>query len=202
LISGNAGVLVGAMLAAWFSVILASGAFAVELAASVGWASFFDVLGWMALVHAGIGLGEALITGSVLQFLLKTRPDLFEQARAADTSVKRGWGEVLLGGLGIALAVAVFLAPFASEHDDGLEWVGKKLGFLKEEPPVLTAPIPDYKLELPGIRHVKIATAIAGLAGTVVVFAAGCFLARIFSHRSPLFADSKAADGIRAPPSG
>ena len=49
----------------------------------------------------------------------------------------RRWGQVLAGGLGVALAVAIFLAPFASEVDDGLEWVGGKLGFLKKEEPVL-----------------------------------------------------------------
>src|SRR4051812_48876980 len=75
-IGGRPGVLIGAMIAAWFSVLLASGAFAVELAASGRGADFFHVLGWMGLVHAGIGLGEALITGLVLRFVLLTRPDL------------------------------------------------------------------------------------------------------------------------------
>src|SRR3954462_2125550 len=62
-IGGRPGVLIGGMIAAWFSVLLASGAFAVEWAFSVGWSGFFRTLSWMALVHAGIGLGEALITG-------------------------------------------------------------------------------------------------------------------------------------------
>src|SRR3954471_24465754 len=80
-IGGRAGVLIGGMIAAWFSVLLASGAFAVELAASTGagGARFFRILTWMALVHAGIGLGEALITGLVLRFVLLTRPDLVYQ---------------------------------------------------------------------------------------------------------------------------
>ena len=56
-IGGRAGVLIGAMVAAWFSVILASGAFSAELSASIGWSGFFNVLGWMALVHAGIRTG-------------------------------------------------------------------------------------------------------------------------------------------------
>src|SRR3954452_7107964 len=75
-IGGRAGVLLGAMVAAWFSVILASGAFAIELAFSSGWSGFFRTLSWLALVHAAIGLGEALITGLVLRFVLLTRPDL------------------------------------------------------------------------------------------------------------------------------
>ena len=189
-IKGPTGVLIGGMVAAWFSVILASGAFAVELSASVGWSNFFNVLGWMALVHAAIGLGEALITGAVLRFVLMMRPDLVEQTSAAETSLTGRWRQVVLGGLAIAIAVAVFLAPFASEHADGLEWVGGKFGFLGEGEPVLAAPIPDYQLQLPGIHHVKTATAIAGLVGTLVVFAVGCFYARIFTRHNPVIVDS------------
>jgi cobalt/nickel transport system permease protein len=189
--SGPSGVLIGGMVAAWFSVILASGAFATELSASIGWSGFFNVLGWMALVHAGIGMGEALITGAVLRFLLLKRPDLFENSRSAESSLKSRWGQVLVGGLAIAVAVAVFLAPFASEHADGLEWVGGKLGFLKEETAVFAAPIPDYQLPLPGIRHVKVATAIAGLVGTLVVAVVGCVLARLLTRQSPVTVDTE-----------
>jgi len=181
-IGGRAGILVGGMAAAWFSVILASGAFAIELAASGSRADFLNVLGWMALVHAGIGLGEALITGLVLRFVLLTRPDLIYDAEAAPASRTVRWGQVIVAGLGIALAVAIILAPFASEYKDGLEWVGGKLGFLKEGKPVLAAPIPDYQLALPGLSHVRVATAVAGVVGTLVVFGVGFGLARISSH--------------------
>jgi cobalt/nickel transport system permease protein len=198
LIGGRTGVLIGGMLAAWFTVILASGAFAVELSASIGWSGFFNVLGWMALVHAVIGLGEALITGAVLRFLLMMRPDLIEEAGGAEAPLVRRWSQVLAGGLGVALAVAVFLAPFASEYDDGLEWVGSKLGFLKTKQAVLAGPIPDYKLDLPGIHYVKAATAVAGLVGTVVVFGVGCVLARIFARGAPGAVDLEAIDDVRA----
>jgi cobalt/nickel transport system permease protein len=189
-IRGPAGVLIGGMVAAWFSVILASGAFAVELSASIGWSNFSNVLGWMALVHAAIGLGEAMITGAVLRFVLLMRPDLIEQTGTTERSFAGRWTQVLLGGLAIAIAVAVFLGPFASEHADGLEWVGGRLGFLNEGEPVLAAPIPDYELPLPGIRHVKVATAIAGLVGTLVVFVVGCVFARVFTRPVPVIADS------------
>jgi cobalt/nickel transport system permease protein len=187
-IGGRAGVLIGAMVAAWFSVLLASGAFALELAASGRRADFFNVLGWMALVHAAIGLGEAIITGLVLRFVLLTRPDLIEGAGPDDASPSglAGWGQLVVAGLAIALAVAVFLAPIASEHPDGLEYVGGKLGFLKEEAPMIVpAPIPDYQLAILGAGHVKAATAVAGVVGTLVVFGVGLGLARIFSRRGP-----------------
>src|SRR5437763_10670467 len=49
-IGGRPGVLIGGMIAAWFSVLLASGSFAIELAASTAGrgAGFFQVLSWMA----------------------------------------------------------------------------------------------------------------------------------------------------------
>jgi cobalt/nickel transport system permease protein len=180
-IGGRGGVLIGAMVAAWFSVLLAAGAFSVELAASGRPGAFFQVLGWMALVHAAIGLGEAIITGLVLRFVLLTRPDLVPDAAPGAATRAGRWGQVAIAGLGIALAVAVFLAPLASEHPDGLEWVGGRLGFLKESPSLVPAPIAGY--EMPGLGHVKAATAVAGLVGTLVVFAVGLGLARGFARK-------------------
>ena len=176
-------------------MLLASGAFAVELAASGRRADFFNVLAWMALVHAAIGIGEALITGLVLRFLLLVRPDLIEDDDPKGSSSTRRWGQVAVGGLGVALAVAVFLAPFASEYDDGLEWVGGKLGFLKEEKPVLAAPIPDYQLSLPGLSYVPVATALAGAVGTLIVFGAGFGLARVFSRKTTTVTGADVRDG-------
>jgi hypothetical protein len=95
--------------------------------------------------------------------------------------------QIALAGLAIALAVAVFLAPFASEHPDGLEYVGERLGFLdaNRSAPLLDAPISDYQLPIPGLSQVKVATAVAGTVGTLVVFGVGLGLARIFSPRGP-----------------
>jgi cobalt/nickel transport system permease protein len=184
-VGGRAGVLVGGMVAAWFSVLLAAGAFAIELAASGRRAEFFNVLSWMALVHAAIGLGEAVITGLVLRFVLLTRPDLVyeeEKPEGVAASTGRRWGEVAAAGLAIALAVTVFLAPIASAHPDGLEYVGARLGFWNESAPALvSSPIPDYELPGLGPGHVQLATALAGMIGTVVVFAVGLGLARVFA---------------------
>ena len=183
MIGGQKGVLIAAMAAAWFSVILASGAFALELGASGHWGNFVHILSWMVLVHAAIGLGEAIITGLVVRFLLVRRPDLFEMEGGPPSSRPRRWGQTALAGLGIALAVAIFLSPFAYDQPDGLEFVGQKLHFLppgEPAPPVpFSAPIPDYELELPGIEHVKLATAAAGLVGTIVVFGLACVMAKI-----------------------
>lgn len=186
LVGGRAGVLVGAMVAAWFSVLLAAGAFAVELAASGHLAGFFDVLGWMVLVHAAIGLGEAVITGLVLRSLLLVRPDVVHEPAPEAARSARRFGRAAVAGLAVALAVAAFLAPLASEHPDGLEWVGQRLGFLREGEPLFEAPIAEYQLPLPGLRHAKLATAAAGLVGTLVVFGLGLAFARVFSRGGPV----------------
>jgi cobalt/nickel transport system permease protein len=186
-IGGHRGILLGSMAAAWFSVILASGAFAVELAGSGRGVAFLEVLGWMALVHSAIGLGEALITGMVVRFLLLTRPDLIEDSDELDDPAPVRWGRVALAGLGISVAVAIFLAPLASEYPDGLEFVGlQKIGFLpsKENGPEIPVPIPDYAM--PGLsRYRSAATAAAGAVGTLVVFGVGLVLARAFAVGKP-----------------
>jgi cobalt/nickel transport system permease protein len=185
-VPGQKGILIAAMLAAWFSVLLAAGAFSIELAATGRRDDFFRILSWMALVHAAIGVGEAIITGMVVRFLLLRRPDLLDSGPAQEETPKASnrWVQTVVAGLGVSMAIAVFLAPFASEAPDGLEFVGNLFGFLKEAPPLspLPAPMQDYQLPLPGLEHVKMATAVAGLIGTVVVFCVGWGFARVLPH--------------------
>ncbi|MEQ8170440.1 MAG: energy-coupling factor ABC transporter permease [Candidatus Eremiobacterota bacterium] len=78
IIEGRKGILAGAFVASWCSIVLASVACAMELALS-GRVSLIVVLPAMVIVHAFIGAGEAIITVSALSFLLKIRPDLLEQ---------------------------------------------------------------------------------------------------------------------------
>lgn len=75
IISGNRGIIIGAGIAAWFSVVLASISCSIELAVS-GISPLRIVLPAMAGVHILIGIGEALITGLIVSFVLKVRPDL------------------------------------------------------------------------------------------------------------------------------
>jgi cobalt/nickel transport system permease protein len=143
----------------------------------------------MTLVHAAIGLGEALITGMVVRFILLTRPDLLDDGRKPALSAGSKWREVALAGLAVSMAVAIFLAPMASSNPDGLEYVGgEKVQFLPPEGsapmPKLPAPIPDY--EFPGLsRSRSAATAAAGVLGTLVVFGVGLALARTFAGGKP-----------------
>lgn len=75
IIKGNKGILIGAVIGAWFSVVAASSVCAVELAIS-GTSPLNVALPAMAGVHAFIGIGEAIITCLVAGFVLKVRPDL------------------------------------------------------------------------------------------------------------------------------
>jgi len=68
-------ILFGTAVASWFSVILASGACAVELAFS-GTSPRHIVLPAMLGIHVLIGVGEGFITTLIVGFVLKVRPDL------------------------------------------------------------------------------------------------------------------------------
>ncbi len=93
---------------------------------------------------------------------------------------------VAIAGLAIALAIGAFVAPFASEYPDGLEYLGMKLGFLEGEPwPPIPTPILYDSLPMLGARHVRLATSVAGVVGTLVVFGDGVGLSRVFSGRGP-----------------
>ena len=70
-------------------------------------------------------------------------------------------------GLSIALAVAL-LSPLASPYLDGLERVAEDQGFLDRAEDAPYVIVPDYVF--PGIHNEALATILAGLAGTLVVF--------------------------------
>lgn len=73
------GIGVGAAVAAWASVFVASLVCAVQLAIS-GTVPLPVVLSAMASWHVMIGIGEAIITVTALAFIYRTRPDLIYKA--------------------------------------------------------------------------------------------------------------------------
>ncbi|HGJ65595.1 TPA: hypothetical protein ENS27_09420 [bacterium] len=86
-------------------------------------------------------------------------------------------------GLVIALFLAGIISIFASSSPDGLEKVAENLGFLEkgEGDPALKAPVPDYAM--PGIKNEKLATGIAGIVGTLILFGFGYGLATVIKSR-------------------
>ncbi len=179
-VGGMRGTVAGAVVAAWFSVVLGASACAIELALS-GTYHLAATLGVMLLVHSIIGLGESLITGMGVAFVLRTRPDLvYGQTDGATILAKSG--EVLVAGLAVALFVAVLLSPFASELPDGLENSLKRLGLdLESAEPLMPAPMPGYALG--DWENVRLAGSLAGGIGTLVVFAIAFIMARGISSK-------------------
>lgn len=156
------GIFVGGFAAAWLSIVIAALACALELALS-GTSPANVAVPAMGGIHMLIGVGEGLITLGALAFLYAARRDLLHIGEAAP----RGGAAVWTGGLVIALLLAV-LSPLASAHPDGLEWVAEQKGFLEAAREPLYNIIPDYVF--PGISNEALATILAGILGTLLVF--------------------------------
>lgn len=88
----------------------------------------------------------------------------------------------IIFGLIVALICAGLISLFASSFPDGLEKVAEDLGFLEkgEGEPILKSPIPDYVL--PGIKSEKLATSMAGIIGTLLVFVVSYGTAKIIQQ--------------------
>jgi hypothetical protein len=92
--------------------------------------------------------------------------------------MKRLWWLI---GLGLALALAV-ISPLASPYPDGLERVAEDHGFMERALAPVYELIPDYLF--PGIADERLATIVAGVAGTLIVFGLGYGLALLLRRRS------------------
>jgi cobalt/nickel transport system permease protein len=169
------GVFLGGFAAAWLSIVVASLAAAIELAAS-GTSPANIAIPAMGAIHMLIGIGEGLITLGALAFLQATRPDLIH---AGSVRTVRG-GLVWVFGLGIALLLAI-ASPLASAHPDGLEWVAEQKGFLEAAKGPVFKIIPDYTV--PGISNTAVATILAGVLGTLLVFSLALAIAYLRRQR-------------------
>jgi len=78
--------------------------------------------------------------------------------------MKLKWWHV---GLLIALGLAI-LSPLASPWPDGLERVAENKGFIETALEPAFEIIPDYVF--PGLANERLATILAGLVGTLILF--------------------------------
>ncbi len=176
---GIFGRILAATFAAWCSTMLASIVCAGELATSgtVRWSLAFPA---MAGVHALIGIGEAVITALVLSAVAASRSDLL---MAPTTAVRtRPYASFIVYGGLISLGLALFVSPFASTAPDGLDRSAQTLGFAERASTLIRAPMADYSIG--GISAPALATAIAGVVGTIIVFAMAWALARSLSPKA------------------
>jgi len=170
------GFFAGGFTAAWLSIEITALAVALQLAISRTSPANLAIPA-MAGVHALIGIGEGLITVGALSFVYAIRPDFLEAGKAKAVKSSLVW----ITGLLIALALAIS-APLASANPDGLERVAEQQGFLDTAQGSLYEIIPDYML--PGVSNEALATIIAGILGTLIVFGIAILIARSRSDRS------------------
>lgn len=154
--------LLGGFSAAWLSIFIASLAAALELAIS-GTSPANIAVPAMGGIHALIGIGEGLITVGAMALIRATRPDLLKAGESEGAGGKVLWAAGLLFALFLAL-----ISPLASAYPDGLERVAENYNFLNKAQNPLYNIIPDYMF--PGISNEALATIIAGILGTLIVF--------------------------------
>ncbi len=166
------GIFGGGFAAGWLSIFIAALAVALQLALS-GTSPANLAVPAMGAIHALIGVGEGLITVGALAFLYTARRDLVVHGSEGAPAGKLIW----LGGLVLALGLAV-LAPLASSHPDGLEWVAAQSGFLGLQRAPSGGLLQGYML--PGVSNTAVATILAGAIGVLLVLAVvvGLALAR------------------------
>ncbi len=178
--NGAAATVSAAVIAAWLSVLGAAALFCAEFLCSSRSAGVDPrgVLSLMVLYHSLIGVGEALITGAVLSFVLARRGDLVPTPNAPGSVGTIG--RFAATGLMAALAVAAIVAPFKSESPDGLDAAAQDLKFdkLEVERPALV--LDDYAIPVPEpVWWPALPVSLAGIMGTLVVFIAAVVLAGI-----------------------
>ena len=89
-----------------------------------------------------------------------------------------------MAGLLVSVLLAAFISPFASQAPDGLEKFARDHGFAEKadgraawQHPLM----PDYKFA--AVRNESVGTALAGIAGTLLVFAVAFGAAKLISRR-------------------
>ncbi|ARV62141.1 cobalt transporter [Nostocales cyanobacterium HT-58-2] len=156
-------------IAAGISVVVAAITCAIELALS-GTAPVNIVLPAMSGVHILIGIGEGLITGGVLTYLMTARPDLLP----GNQQEFKGWVVPVVS----ILLIAGVLSLLASAWPDGLERVAENLGFINLAEQVrvsVPTPFADYTIN----GNEGIGTSIAGIIGSIVCFGVAFGIARL-----------------------
>ncbi len=171
------GLYLSGFLAAWVSVEIAALGTALELSFS-GTSPANIAIPAMGGIHALIGIGEGLITVGALAFLRITRSDLLKIDQTAPVRGNLVW----VIGLAAALLLAV-ASPLASKHPDGLISVAMHYGFINSEQNPLFKIIPHYAF--PGIENQNIATIMAAILGTLIVFIVAFGVAYSRRHKTP-----------------
>lgn len=177
--AGTVGVSAAAGLAAALSVVASAIIFSVQwLFGATAPVPFGEVFTSMVGVHLLIGIGEGLITATVVAVLLAVRPDLVAGARDLSPSTARartrvGARTATASALLVIVGVAVVLSQFASASPDGLERVAIDTGFevSATEHAFADSVFADYATR--GVDNERLGLAIAGATGVGLTLVAG-----------------------------
>jgi cobalt/nickel transport protein len=134
----------------------------------------------MAGTHMLIGIGESLISALVLLAIERTRPEMTGDAA---TGPRQSWPQLVRYGLLATFGLAIFVAPFACPWPDGLERVAAQLGFGDKTAQSMWPAVARH-YQAPGIGWAAGATAVAGAAGSLIVFAGAIVLGRLLVPRA------------------
>jgi cobalt/nickel transport system permease protein len=172
---GRNSILIAGAVGGWLSMLVGAVAVGAELGVS-GTSPLGVAIPAMAIVHAVLGIIEAVITVGALAFITTSRPDLLRLGERAPAQGAARW---VTAGLAIALVIAT-LSPLASPDPDGLEKVAEQQGFIERALDPLYNILPDYTI--PGIANETVSGILAVVLGTLIVFSIAYAVAR--SRRS------------------
>jgi cobalt/nickel transport system permease protein len=173
------GIYASGFTAAWTSVEVAALGTALELATS-GTSPANIAIPAMGGIHAAIGIGEGLITVGALVFLHASRSDLLKVGATNSKHANLVW----VAGLVLVLLLAV-ASPLASKNPDGLIRVATRYGFINSARNPIYNLIPHYLF--PGVANKTLATILAVILGTLLVF--GVAMGVAYSRRRKSHAD-------------
>ena len=187
-----------AFFAGWISLFIPSIVCALELAVAGTLPLAFGLV-TMGVYHAVIGIIEGGVTAFALSLIIHARPDIVGSERPAKTN--RTKDMVIVAGIAIALAIAIYAPYYASTYPDGLDSTflsayGAKdttTVHIDESKVVLAeaavaektgnafsweAPLPDYTL--PGLE--KPGEVLAIIFGVLVLFILGFGISRFITR--------------------
>ena len=180
------GATLAAMIAAWASVVVSSIGFVIQYSlGGQGGVDSATVFAAMTGVHALIGIGEGLITGTVVAAVLAVRPDLVFGTARYDITRGNGLGRkatagFIAAGLLGAISLVVFVAPLASSAPDGLERVAEDSGLVAGDSG-FGALFSDYQVG--SVEPEWLGTVVSGVVGLIVTFAVGVILVTLGRRR-------------------
>ncbi|MCL2807255.1 MAG: PDGLE domain-containing protein [Coriobacteriia bacterium] len=154
----------GASLGAFLAVVFSAAAVAIQLWAS-NTAEFTAAFTAMVFWHSIIGVGEAVITGGIIAYLLKVRPQILED----EPKERKGSMKSVVVVFAVAAVLAASLSFLASENPDGLEYTyhDMEIGTVEiAEEGLFPAPMPGYTIK--GVGNETLAIVGAGIIGTLI----------------------------------